>query len=72
MELPNNEKKEFRRSFEFGIYEVFYDENDKVSSWTQESLIPVCPSSDGLAYEMKVMMEAFNKDILEYKEEDKK
>jgi hypothetical protein len=52
------------------MYEVYYDENGKVSSWTKESLTPVCSSSDDLEYEMKVMMEAFKKDTLEYKKEE--
>ncbi len=64
-------KKNSEGSFEYGIYEVYYDENGKVSSWTQESLTPVYSSSDDLEYEMKVMMEAFKKETLEYKEEEK-
>ena len=62
-------KKNSEGSFDFGIYEVYYDENGKVSSWTQESLTPVGSSSDDLEYKMKVMMEAFKKETLEYKEE---
>lgn len=64
-------KKNSEGSFDFGIYEVYYDENGKVSSWTQESMTPVCSSSDDLEYEIKVMMEAFKKETLEFKEEEK-
>lgn len=64
-------KKNSEGSFEYGIYEVYYDENGNVSSWAKESLTPVCMSSDDLQYEKKVMMEAFKKDTLEYKEKEK-
>lgn len=62
-------RKNSEGTFEYGIYEVYYDENGKVSSWTQESLTPVCSSSNDLEYEMKFMMEAFKNDTLEYIEE---
>lgn len=55
--------------FEFGIYEVYYDENGKVKGWTEDSMTPVCSSSDDLKYEMQVMMGAFEQEALEYKEE---
>ena len=65
-------RKNSEGGFEFGIYEVFFDENGKVSGYTQESLTPVCSSSEDLEYEMKVMMKAFKSDILEYKDEEVK
>ncbi len=61
-------KKNSEGDFEYGIYEVYYDEIGNISMWTQEPLTPVCSSSDDLKYEMEIMMEAFRKDILEYKE----
>jgi hypothetical protein len=54
---------------DFGIYEVFYDDNGKVESWTEESLTPVCPSEEGLDHQLNLMREALKKDTLLYKED---
>ena len=55
--------------YDFGIYEVFYDENGKVVSWTEESMTPVCPSEEDLEYELNLMREALKKDTLLYIED---
>lgn len=55
--------------YDFGIYEVFYDENGKVVSWTKESMTPVCPSEADLDYELNLMREALKKDTLLYTED---
>lgn len=54
----------------FGIYEVFYDDNGEIKSWTENSLTPVCDSEEDLKEEMKIMMKAFEKETLTYKETD--
>lgn len=54
------------KEFEFGIYEVYYDDNGKVNSWTEESLTPTCDSEEGLFIELELMKEAFKKEILLY------
>lgn len=64
-------RKNSEGDYDFGIYEVYYDDNGKVKGWTEDSMTPVCSSSDDLKYEMKVMMRAFEKDTLEYVEEEK-
>lgn len=52
--------------YDFGIYEVFYDDNGKVTSWTEESMIPVCLSEEGLDHELNLMREALKKETLLY------
>lgn len=53
--------------FEFGIYEVFYDEQGNVKSSTRDSLTPTCSSEEDLKYELEIMMEAFRKETLLYR-----
>jgi hypothetical protein len=52
--------------FEFGIYDVFYDQSGKVISWTEESLVPMCPSEEGLLYELEEMKTALDMPTLIY------
>jgi hypothetical protein len=52
--------------YEFGIYEVYYDDNGKVNGWTEESMTPTCPSEEGLLHEIEIMKEAFKKETLLY------
>ncbi|MCZ8216382.1 MAG: hypothetical protein O9262_09105 [Cyclobacteriaceae bacterium] len=63
-------KENDKGQFNFGIYEVFYDDNGKVKGYTENSLIPVSGSDEDLKEEMKIMMEAFEKETLTYKETD--
>ncbi len=62
MKRLNNEGK-----YEFGIYEVYYDDNNYVQGWTENSLTPVCSSEEDLLYELELMKEAFKKESLTYK-----
>lgn len=62
-------RKNSQGEFEYGIYEVYYDDQGKVSNWPLESMTPVCPSPEGLKHEMHIMLDAFNKETLDYKEE---
>lgn len=59
-------RKNEKGEYDFGIYEVFYDDNGKVVSWTQESMTPVCSSEDGLDHELNLMRETLKKDTLLY------
>jgi metal-sulfur cluster biosynthetic enzyme len=52
--------------YEFGIYEVHYDDNDKVISHTMDPITPVCPSAEKLEEEIEIMKKAFKLDILNY------
>ncbi|HLP10945.1 MAG TPA: hypothetical protein VK177_03375 [Flavobacteriales bacterium] len=64
-------KKNTEGQYEFGIYEVYYDENEKVISYTENSMTPVCGSAEALKYELEVRMrEAFEKETLEYTDTD--
>jgi hypothetical protein len=56
-------RKNDEGGFDFGIYEVFYDDNGKVS-WTENSLTPLCDSADELKEELRIMMDAFDKETL--------
>ena len=52
--------------FEFGIYEVYYDENGMVTGCTENSMTPNVESPEGLKHELEVMLKAFDQEILEY------
>jgi hypothetical protein len=49
---------------EFGIHEVFYDENGKVVGWTEQSLTPVCTSEKELLEELNKLNNAFKEETL--------
>lgn len=55
--------------YEFGIYEVYYDNNENIESWTENPLTPVCASEEGLLEEMNLMLDALKKDTLIYKQD---
>jgi len=57
--------------FEFGIYEVYYNENGKINGWTEESIVPVVDNKEGLKNEMEEMLKAFNSETILYTEENK-
>jgi hypothetical protein len=52
--------------YEFGIYEVYYDDNGKVISYTMDSLTPVSSSAEGLEEEIEIMKRAFKEEVLTY------
>ncbi len=56
--------------YEFGIYEVYYDENGNVSCWTEKSLIPTNTTAEDLFQDMTIMMEAFKKSTLNYDKDE--
>jgi hypothetical protein len=59
-------RKNDQGQFDFGIYEVFYDDQGEAETWTENSLIPTCESEADLKTELKIMMHAFEKEVLIY------
>jgi len=55
--------------FEYGVYEVYYNENGEVKGYTENSMTPTVDSPEGLKKELEIMLKAFDQEILEYKEE---
>lgn len=51
--------------YEYGIHEVFYDDEGKEVNYTESSLTPVCGSVEALKAEMLIMMRAFDEEVLE-------
>lgn len=64
MKRKNNEGQ-----YEFGIYEVHYDNNNKVECWTENPLTPTHESIESLKSELSRMMTAFEKETLPYEED---
>lgn len=54
--------------YEFGIYEVYYDDNGQIKWWTENSMVPTCQSEKGLLEEMKIMERAFEQETLIYED----
>jgi hypothetical protein len=54
--------------YEFGIYEVYYDEKGNIESWTENSITPTCASEEDLNSELVLMLEAFKKETILYRE----
>ena len=52
--------------FEYGVYEVYYDDDGNVKGYTENSLLPTCASEESLLFEIELMKEAFNKETLLY------
>lgn len=52
--------------FEFGVYEVFYDDDGNIMGHTENSLTPVVDSVEGLKYELEIMMRAFEFETVDY------
>jgi hypothetical protein len=44
--------------------EVHYDDNGKVVGWTEDSMVPVCPSKEVLLQEIELINEALKKETL--------
>lgn len=53
---------------EFGIHEVYYNEDGSVKGYTENSLTPVVDNPEGLKQEIEIMLKAFDQKILEYKD----
>ena len=53
---------------DFGIYEVFYDDDNRIQGWTAESLVPTCDSAEGLREELTLMMRALDADVIDVSE----
>jgi hypothetical protein len=63
-------RKNDQGQFDFGVYEVFYDDNGKIARWTENSVTPTCESENDLKSEIKIMMDAFDKETLTYDESE--
>jgi len=61
-------RKTAESEFEFGIYEVYYNEDGSVKGCSENSLTPVVDNPEGLKHEIEIMLKAFDHEILEYKE----
>ena len=48
--------------YEFGIYEVYYDDTGNINGWTEMPLTPTCASENDLQHELTIIMEAFKKE----------
>lgn len=64
-------KENSERELEFGIYEVYYNEDGGISGWSEESMTPTCSSADDLKHEMQIMMLAFEKESIVYTKDEK-
>ena len=54
----------------FGIYEVYYDENGKANAWSQDPMDPYGESLEELKADLKRMMMALERPLFEI-EKDK-
>lgn len=54
--------------YDYGIHEVFYDEKGKINFWTIDSLVPLCPSEEGLKHELHLMLKALQEETIIYNE----
>lgn len=53
--------------FEYGIYEVYYDDQGNVSGYSMNSMTPMVDSVEGLKYELEIrMMKAFDLETMDY------
>ena len=43
-------KRKSSGEYEYGIYEVYYDDNGNIKGWTEDSMIPNCSSEEDLRY----------------------
>lgn len=53
-------------NYEFGIYEVYYDDNGVIKGCTVNALTPTRESREDLKLELELMKEAFKKEVLDY------
>lgn len=50
--------------YEYGIHEVYYDKDGNVEAWSENSLVPACPSKEDLLQDLERMKGAFEKEVL--------
>ena len=62
---PTEYKEDYYR-----IHEVYYDENDNIMFWSEDSIDPHGLNLDELKYDLDLMYKAFDKPVL-YIENDK-
>jgi hypothetical protein len=54
----------------FGIHEVYYDDDDSVKGWTEDAIALVGHDLDDLEGRLRMMLEAFQKPVLEYEPDE--
>ncbi len=59
--MPNHEPYTM-----YGMYEVYYDENEKPTGWSQDPQDFNCEFPDGVAWTIERYSEAIDKPMLEY------
>jgi hypothetical protein len=59
-----DEHPEFGHSF--GIHEVYYGDDGSVENWTEDAITLVGPDLDDLEWQLRAMLEAFQKPVLEF------
>ncbi len=52
----------------FGIHEVYYDEQGRVSTWTERAVAVTAESVAALQEELEIMAEALNRPVLKESE----
>jgi hypothetical protein len=62
-------RKNEEGEFDYGIHEVYYDENGKVKGWTERSMTTTCDSEENLKFDLERMIKAFEKETLIDEEE---
>ena len=61
-------RKTSESEFEFGIFEVYYNEDGSIKGHTENSLTPVVDNLVGLKHEIEIMLKAFDQEVLDLKE----
>ena len=56
---------------EYGVYEVFYDENDEIIGWTMEPIRITGETKEDLRWVLDRINEAMKKEVLSFEELEK-
>ena len=55
-----------RKESVYGVVEAYYDDEGKVQAITEDFIVPISETKDGLVSELKRFLSAFDKPILDY------
>ena len=61
-------RKPINNEFEYGIYEVYMDEDNNIQNWTEESVAPWGDTPEELSECLKMFALALTKPILDYRD----
>lgn len=53
--------------FEYGIHEVYRNEMEEIIGFSEDSMVPVCPSVEGLIYELDLLKKACFEPVIDMK-----